>query len=224
MVCSLRPAWSSSGCSIPRATAWSRTRRSSPTHPNSPAWPRKRSPAPSRPGPRSSTPSAMKRSAPWPGSGWPWPRSCWTRTNSCSPASRPSCPIPGIDHILKVCLISGMKERLASAESSEGFAEKHALKLIRKDDEDRAAWVEHLRGSQGPLGPQPVRPGRARGHFRGGQGRRPDRRAARQPGGQGHGRLPGQGRGLRPGRQGRDRAGRRGPQYSWSRPGRAPSP
>ncbi|MBG0789728.1 MAG: response regulator [Desulfovibrionaceae bacterium] len=59
-------------------------------------------------------------------------------------------PDPGIDHILKVCLISGMKERLASAENSEGFAEKHALKLIRKDDEDRAAWVECVRGSKDP--------------------------------------------------------------------------
>ena len=59
-------------------------------------------------------------------------------------------PAPGIDHVLKVCLISGMKDRLAAAEAAEGYAEKHALKLIHKDDEDRAAWVEYLRGAKDP--------------------------------------------------------------------------
>lgn len=59
-------------------------------------------------------------------------------------------PNAGIDHILRVCLISGMKERLALAESSEGFADKHALKLIRKDDEDRAAWVESIKDAKDP--------------------------------------------------------------------------
>jgi len=59
-------------------------------------------------------------------------------------------PAPEIDHILKVCLISGMKERLAVAEAAEGYAEKHALKLIRKDDEDRAAWAEYLKGTKDP--------------------------------------------------------------------------
>ena len=57
---------------------------------------------------------------------------------------------PEIDHILKVCLISEMKERLAVAENSEGYAEKHALKLIQHDDEDRAAWVETLKGVKDP--------------------------------------------------------------------------
>lgn len=59
-------------------------------------------------------------------------------------------PDSGIDHILKVCLISGMKDRLAAAETAEGYAEKHALKLIQKDDEDRAVWVEFLRGGKDP--------------------------------------------------------------------------
>ncbi|BDQ37134.1 hypothetical protein SYK_14940 [Pseudodesulfovibrio nedwellii] len=57
---------------------------------------------------------------------------------------------PEIDHILKVCLVSEMKERLAVAERTEGFAEKHALKLIHKDDSDRAAWVESLKGVNDP--------------------------------------------------------------------------
>ncbi|MDD3313104.1 response regulator [Pseudodesulfovibrio sp.] len=59
-------------------------------------------------------------------------------------------PPAGIDHILKVCLISRMRERLAVAEQTEGFAEKHALRLIHKDDEDRATWVRTLRGAQDP--------------------------------------------------------------------------
>jgi len=57
---------------------------------------------------------------------------------------------PEIDHILKVCLISEIKERLAVAERTEGYAEKHALKLIHKDDEDRGAWVETLKGVKDP--------------------------------------------------------------------------
>ncbi|MDC0335913.1 response regulator [Pseudodesulfovibrio sp.] len=59
-------------------------------------------------------------------------------------------PAPEIGHILKVCLISEMKERLAVAEKTEGYAEKHALKLIHKDDGDRAQWVETLKGEKDP--------------------------------------------------------------------------
>lgn len=57
---------------------------------------------------------------------------------------------PEIDHILKVCLISEMKQRLAVAEDAEGYAEKHAAKLIVKDDEDRAAWVKTVKGENDP--------------------------------------------------------------------------
>jgi len=59
-------------------------------------------------------------------------------------------PSPAIGHVLKVCLIAEMKERLAIAESNEGYADKHALKLIHKDDADRAAWVETLKGETDP--------------------------------------------------------------------------
>ena len=59
-------------------------------------------------------------------------------------------PEPSIGHILKVCLISDRKARVAVAEREEGFAEKHAMKLIRKDDEDRAAWVKALRDADDP--------------------------------------------------------------------------
>ncbi|MEF2230599.1 MAG: response regulator [Pseudodesulfovibrio sp.] len=59
-------------------------------------------------------------------------------------------PPADIDHILRVCLISRMRERLAVAERTEGYAEKHALRLIHKDDEDRAGWVQAIRGVKDP--------------------------------------------------------------------------
>lgn len=57
---------------------------------------------------------------------------------------------PEIGHVLKVCLISEINERLAVAESNEGYAEKHALKIIHKDDADRAAWVKMLKDADDP--------------------------------------------------------------------------
>jgi len=57
---------------------------------------------------------------------------------------------PEIGHVLKVCLISEMKERLTVAENEEGYAAKHALKLIQKDDRDRAAWVKTLKNIDDP--------------------------------------------------------------------------
>jgi CheY-like chemotaxis protein/cytidylate kinase len=59
-------------------------------------------------------------------------------------------PPADIGHVLRVCLIAEMKDRLAVAAREEGYAEKHAAKLIRKDDEDRAAWVKALRGVDDP--------------------------------------------------------------------------
>ncbi|WFS63717.1 response regulator [Pseudodesulfovibrio thermohalotolerans] len=70
--------------------------------------------------------------------------------NIIIPGFASQLPDPEIGHILKVCLISDMKARLGVAEREEGFAEKHAMKLIRKDDEDRAAWVKALRGTDDP--------------------------------------------------------------------------
>ena len=57
---------------------------------------------------------------------------------------------PEIGHVLKVCLISEISERLAVAESNEGYAEKHAIKIIHKDDADRAAWVKTLKDADDP--------------------------------------------------------------------------
>ncbi len=59
-------------------------------------------------------------------------------------------PPAGMAHILKVCLISDMKNRLAVAEREEGYAEKHAQKIIHHDDKDRAAWIKTLRNVEDP--------------------------------------------------------------------------
>lgn len=59
-------------------------------------------------------------------------------------------PSGDIGHLLRVCLISDMKSRLAVAEREEGYAEKHAQKIIHADDKDRAAWVKLLKGADDP--------------------------------------------------------------------------
>jgi len=59
-------------------------------------------------------------------------------------------PPSKIGHLLRVCLIAELKDRLALAEKEEGFAKKHAHKLIHKDDEDRAVWVRTLKGVDDP--------------------------------------------------------------------------
>ncbi|WP_338670058.1 response regulator [Pseudodesulfovibrio methanolicus] len=70
--------------------------------------------------------------------------------NLVIPGFASQLPDPSVGHVLKVCLISDRKARVAVAEREEGFAEKHAMKLIRKDDEDRAAWVKALRDEDDP--------------------------------------------------------------------------
>ena len=59
-------------------------------------------------------------------------------------------PADNIGHLLRVCLIASLKERLAVARKEEGYAEKHAQKLIRKADEDCADWVKMLRDVNDP--------------------------------------------------------------------------
>jgi CheY-like chemotaxis protein len=59
-------------------------------------------------------------------------------------------PPQEIGHLLRVCLIAGIKERLDVARQEEGYAEKHAQKLIRHHDEDRADWVRLLKEVDDP--------------------------------------------------------------------------
>jgi len=58
-----------------------------------------------------------------------------------------------ITHVLRVCLIAESKVRLARAVARHDLSEKEALRRIRREDEDRAAWVETLRGNANPWDP-----------------------------------------------------------------------
>ncbi len=49
-----------------------------------------------------------------------------------------------INHVLRVCLISDMKSRIANAQKQEQLSEKEAVNLIRKHDENMAAWAESI--------------------------------------------------------------------------------
>ena len=49
-----------------------------------------------------------------------------------------------LSHVLRVCLIADMKSRVATAAAALGVNEQEATKLIRKQDEDRAGWVQSI--------------------------------------------------------------------------------
>jgi two-component system response regulator CpxR len=55
-----------------------------------------------------------------------------------------------IGHILRVCLIAEMPYRINQAQQTESLAEKDAVKVIRQEDSDRAAWVDSLYSKQDP--------------------------------------------------------------------------
>ncbi len=59
-------------------------------------------------------------------------------------------PPQDIGHLLRVCLIASMKERLEVAKQEKGYTEKFAQKMIRKDDEDRADWTKLLKEVDDP--------------------------------------------------------------------------
>jgi len=51
-----------------------------------------------------------------------------------------------ISHVLKVRIISDMKERVRAEMDREGVSEAEAQRLLRRDDEERRKWSEHLYG------------------------------------------------------------------------------
>lgn len=55
-----------------------------------------------------------------------------------------------IKHVLRVCLIADMKFRVSIARSTLNISENDALKLLRKDDEDKSAWVNYILGKKDP--------------------------------------------------------------------------
>ena len=58
-----------------------------------------------------------------------------------------------INHVLKVCLIADMKSRIATAMEKDSISENEAVKIIRKTDEDRAAWINGLFHRNDPWDP-----------------------------------------------------------------------
>lgn len=58
-----------------------------------------------------------------------------------------------ISHALRVCIIADMKSRVSVAVSEHGLTEIEAAKLIRKQDEDCAAWINMLFDKRDPWGP-----------------------------------------------------------------------
>jgi CheY-like chemotaxis protein len=53
-------------------------------------------------------------------------------------------------HVLDVCLIADMKTRISTAATTEGLTEKDAARQIRKQDQDRAAWVMAVANAEDP--------------------------------------------------------------------------
>ncbi|MFZ2040997.1 MAG: response regulator [Desulfobacterales bacterium] len=55
-----------------------------------------------------------------------------------------------VSHVLRVCLIASLKDRVTEGQSARGVSAKEALRLIRHDDEERAGWVETIHGVKDP--------------------------------------------------------------------------
>jgi two-component system, OmpR family, response regulator CpxR len=49
-----------------------------------------------------------------------------------------------ISHVLRICLIADMKSRVTAATTALQISEQEAVKLIHKQEEDRAAWVQSI--------------------------------------------------------------------------------
>ncbi len=58
-----------------------------------------------------------------------------------------------VNHVLRVCLIADIKFRILVASEEEAIGETEAVKLIRRMDEDRAAWVNAFFSSNDPWDP-----------------------------------------------------------------------
>ncbi len=60
-----------------------------------------------------------------------------------------------INHVLRVCLIAELSHRTKRASQEHGIPEKEALKAIRRDDADRAAWTDALFSEKDPWSDAP---------------------------------------------------------------------
>jgi CheY-like chemotaxis protein len=55
-----------------------------------------------------------------------------------------------INHVLPVCLIADIRSRVSTLQEQRSVSEKEALNIIRRSDEDRAAWVKMLHHKDDP--------------------------------------------------------------------------
>ncbi|MEW6667021.1 MAG: response regulator [Thermodesulfobacteriota bacterium] len=58
-----------------------------------------------------------------------------------------------LTHVLRVCLIADMAFRFSVAAEEHGMGQEEAARLIRRQDEDRAAWVQMVRSHKDPWDP-----------------------------------------------------------------------
>jgi two-component system response regulator CpxR len=58
-----------------------------------------------------------------------------------------------ISHVLRVCLIAGMKFRKHSAKQQDGLSEKESTALILEEDMNRAKWIDTMFGKADPWDP-----------------------------------------------------------------------
>ncbi len=58
-----------------------------------------------------------------------------------------------ITHVLKICLIADMSFRTLSASKKLNLSKNDAARLIRKEDESRAAWIKNLFNNNDPWDP-----------------------------------------------------------------------
>lgn len=54
--------------------------------------------------------------------------------------------IKGISHVLKVRIIADIEDRVRREMEREGITKKEALHILKKDDEERRKWSQHLYG------------------------------------------------------------------------------
>jgi two-component system, OmpR family, response regulator CpxR len=58
-----------------------------------------------------------------------------------------------VGHVLHLCLIADLKARLAWAKKEQALSESEALKVIRREDEERGVWIDTLFGKKDPWDP-----------------------------------------------------------------------
>ena len=59
----------------------------------------------------------------------------------------------GVTHVLRVCLIADLAFRASVAAEDHGMEQEEAVKLIRRQDEERASWVQIVRNKKDPWDP-----------------------------------------------------------------------